>query len=268
MSPRDALRTGSGPALLSAGEQAALARFRPANTVYSRAMIGAVTWLSRHVMTRRNTLHIEGQGSFDAVRTRALRGGSGLLTFSNHVSLFDDPLLVACFGPTKYDELRWVGADALNFFGGPVRASIFGAGKCVPIVRGAGVDQLGLAFLRERLRAGDWVHYFPEGGRTRDPAARLRASLKSGIGRLVVDASPVALAFVHAGMENVLPIGARFPKKGQTVRLRFGAPVVCGPDFLRSLGAGPGGGGEERVAAWAQETLSALQSQLLASARE
>jgi monolysocardiolipin acyltransferase len=155
------------------------------------------------------------------------RGGRGLLTFSNHVSLFDDPLLPCNFGLPRYSDVRWVGADAINFFGSAPKAWLFTAGKAVPLVRGAGLDQPGFHFLRDRLRDGAWVHMFPEGGRTRDPEARMRPLLRPGIGHLMAEARPIALPFYHYGMHRVLPVGARLPRRGNTVRVVFGHPIDC-----------------------------------------
>lgn len=214
--------------------KAAMARFRPRNTLFTRLITRLVVGTSCWVMSRRNRLCLEGQERFTAVSTHAARSGRGLLTFSNHVSLLDDPFLVSNFGLRgfDYDDVRWVAADATNFFGGWLRGVIFSAGKCIPVVRGWGEGQVGFAFMRERLLAGHWVHLFPEGGRTRDPAARLRLPFKSGIGRLLDEARPFALAFSHRGMERVLPIGARWPRKNQQVRLRFGEAHAVDDDFL------------------------------------
>src|SRR3989304_994874 len=108
-----------------------------------------------------------------------------------------------------------------------------GRGKGVPIVRGAGIEQPGFHFLRDRLAEGEWVQIFPEGGRTRDPQALMAESFKSGIGRLMAEARPVILPFYHYGMHEVLPVGAKLPRRGRTVRLVFGEPVDCDDAYLR-----------------------------------
>lgn len=220
-----------------AREQAAVARWKPGRRWYHPLMSVLVVRLSRLVMNALNTLTIEGAERFESL---ADRGGRGLLTFSNHVSLFDDPLVVSNFSLPRYESIRWIAADAVNFFGSPLKAWIFTAGKGVPIVRGSGLAQPGFAFLEDRLGEGAWVHVFPEGGRTRDPRALMRHPFKPGIGRLMTEARPMALPFYHYGMHDILPVASKLPRRGKTVRVLFGDPIDCNDDFLRQVAASAG----------------------------
>ncbi len=179
-----------------------------------------------------NRLEVEGRDRLEAVQSR---GGRGLLTFSNHVSIFDDPLLTSNFTEGAYRRIRWVGADAINFFGTPFKAWLFTAGKAAPIVRGGGIEQPGMQLLRDRLLAGDWVHMFPEGGRTRDPEARLAPEFKPGIGWLVAQAHPITLPFYHYGMQGVLPVGSSRPRAGNRVRVVFGQPLDCTQEWASEV---------------------------------
>ncbi len=252
----DATSPSRGGAL-DARALAAIARFRPADDLAAHLVIRGTVVASRFIMKWRNRLTLEGVERFVSAKER---GGRGLLTFANHVSLLDDPLLVSCLplGPTR--EVRWTAADAFNFFGDPVRGAFFGAGRCVPIVRGAGEDQPGFAFLRERLLAGEWVHIFPEGGRTRDPHGWMRPRLKAGIGRLIDETRPLALPFYHHGMHHVLPVGARLPGRGQHVRLRFGELVDCDDAFVAAIAGGSTGRARwESLAGWGYEVLRRLE---------
>jgi 1-acyl-sn-glycerol-3-phosphate acyltransferase len=217
-------------------EQAAVARWKPGRRWYYPLLAAATINLSRFILHRLNSLTIEGEERFDALRER---GGRGLLTYSNHVSLFDDPLLPSCFKIGGWETVRWVATDAINFFGSRPKAWLFTAGKGVPVVRGSGATQPGLGFLADRLREGAWVHIFPEGGRTRDPQGLMTPAFKPGIGRLMEEARPLALPFYHHGMREVLPIGALRPRRGKTVRLLFGE-VFDSADDLRELAAGDG----------------------------
>ena len=205
-------------------------------------------------MRTANTVEVSGSERLEQAQDLARAQGRGLLTYSNHVSLFDDPWLTACFVDPPWEHLRWVAADSRNFFGSSWKAALFNAGKCVPIVRGAGIEQPGMAFLEQRLRAGDWVHVFPEGGRTREPGAQLRRPFKTGMAHLIRAAAPVLLPFAHRGMEQVLPLGAWLPRTGQRICVAFGAPV----ESERALAA-------RSVAALtrhAEETLTALAGTL------
>ncbi len=218
MTERKTVRDGS---VWSPKARAAVDRFDPRPTRLRRAAAGGVAALSRFLMLRLNRVEVMGRERLDEARALQ-RPGRGLLTFSNHVSLFDDPWLLACFSGPEWSSLRWIAADALNFFGTPLKALVFNAGKAVPVVRGAGLDQPGMRFLAERLEAGDWVHIFPEGGRSRDPEGRLRRPLKSGLAHLVRHSSPMLLGFHHRGMERIAPIGSRLPRIGKRVDVRFG----------------------------------------------
>ncbi len=202
-------------------ERQAVERFDPSASIAREWASVAVAAASRTLMTRLNTVHVHHRHRFEQAR-QAQDLGRGLLTFSNHVGLFDDPWLLSCFCGPEWGRLRWIAADALNFYGSPLRARISGAGKAVPIARGAGLNQPGMHFLAGRLQAGEWVHIFPEGGRSRDPNEGLRLPLKPGIAHLIQQSSPMVLGFTHRGMAAVNPIGRLLPGLGHTVHLDFG----------------------------------------------
>ena len=210
----------------------AVARWKPGQKWYQPFMARVIIRLCRFFMTTLNSLDIERLEQFEALKHRQ---GRGLLTFSNHVSLFDDPILPPNFDLPRYEEIRWAATDAVNFFGSPLVAWFFTLGKGVPIVRGAGLDQSGFHFLRDRLREGQWVHIFPEGGRTRHPMALMTHPFKSGVGRLMAETQPIALPYYHYGMHEILPIGSKIPRLGKTVRLIFGDPIDCDERYLQGV---------------------------------
>ena len=149
---------------------------------YKRMLCGLVVKSSKFIMQKMNTVEFENSDEWNELTQQRDRG---LLSFSNHVSYFDDPLLISNLGTTAYRQVRWIAADHKNFFGTAFKGFIFSAGKCVPIIRGGGLDQPGFDFLLERLRLGEWVHIFPEGGRTREQTGKLKKPFKLGIGRLL-----------------------------------------------------------------------------------
>lgn len=219
-------------------ERRAVQRWNPRARWYHPTIARVVITASRFVTRVMNRLDVEGREHLEAARSRA---GRGLLTFSNHVSLFDDPLLTSNFVRGPYRDIRWVGADALNFFGSPLKAWFFTAGRAAPIVRGGGIEQPGMQLLRDRLKLGDWVHIFPEGGRTRDPDARMTPDFKPGIGWLIAQSHPLAMPFYHSGMQKVLPVSSTRPRVGHRVKVVFGPAINCDAGWandvcLRRLG--------------------------------
>ena len=240
--------------------QRMLAHWNPSPGRLQKLLCAGVVGLSRFIMQGMNSVNFDGTERWDACFRQTKRG---VLSFSNHVSLFDDPLLVSNLGRVRFDDVRWIGADHKNFYGTAVKGFISSAGKCVPLVRGGGLDQLGLTFLVERLKAGDWVHIFPEGGRTRDEKARMRSPFKLGIGQLIAEAKPLAMPFYHYGMHTVLPIGRRLPSARKQVRVLFGDSVVIDESWLQSLQSKRQGVPLYRaIADWSESVLRQLQARL------
>lgn len=204
-----------------------LKHWQPDPQWFHPMVCSSVVNLSRLLLGKLNTIQFEGRERWDklfgpAGESWEREDGRGLLSFSNHVSLFDDPLLISNLGATQYAHVRWIAADHINFFDNRLKGLIYSAGKCVPIIRGGGLNQPGFDFLVERLKKGEWVHIFPEGGRSREKDHRLQLPLKIGIGKLIFEANPVLMPFYHYGMQNILPIGAKVPKTKKTIKVLFG----------------------------------------------
>jgi monolysocardiolipin acyltransferase len=234
----------------------AIRHWHPEDAWYKPFTCAVVVQLSRLLMRGLNQLYFERREYWDqAFAQRSV----GLLSFSNHVSLFDDPLLISNLGKTSYSEVRWIPADHINFFGSYLKGLLFSAGKCVPIIRGGGLDQPGFSFLLDRLKNGEWVHIFPEGGRTREAGARLRTPFKQGIGRLLVEAKPLALPFYHLGMERILPIGSSVPRVGKEVHVLFGKPTAIDSAWVDQLEAPQKP--SAKATEWAQSELEHLENE-------
>ena len=247
------------------GEEA-LKHWRPDQQWYSAAICASVVKLSKLVLGRLSDLQFEGRERWDALFTSEAQSERksaqrGLLSFSNHVSLFDDPLLVSNLGETAFQQVRWIAADHINFFGNQLKGIIYSSGKCVPIIRGGGLKQPGFDFLAERLKFGDWVHIFPEGGRSREGEHRLQLPLKVGIGKLICEAQPILMPFYHYGMQNVLPIGRSVPRLGKRVTVRFGEPTVTSETWLTELGVSDvqDSAAWSLTTEWARDELLALE---------
>ena len=78
------------------------------------------------------------------------------------------------------------------------------------------------------------------------------------IAHLVREARPLLLPFHHRGMHEVLPIGARVPRIGRRLTLRFG-PHLDSNDGLADRD-------ERAVIAWVEERLLALEAETLQAA--
>ena len=214
--------------------------WRPNQRWYHSTICGTVVCLSKLILGKLNYLTFEGKDRWDRLfgktgESWADAAGRGLLSFSNHVSLFDDPLLLSNLSVTKFEHVRWIAADHINFFGNNLKGFIYSGGKCVPIIRGGGLDQPGFDFLIKRLKEGDWVHIFPEGGRSRESNHCLQLPLKLGIGKLMYEAKPVVMPFYHYGMHHVLPIGKLLPRIHKNIVVRFGQSSVLDEEWWQSL---------------------------------
>ncbi|KAG6535649.1 hypothetical protein ZIOFF_000672 [Zingiber officinale] len=156
--------------------------------------------------------------------------GKPLLTVSNHVAAVDDPLVIASLLPPSSllnaHDLRWTLCATDRCFRNPLLSAFFHCLKVLPVSRGDGVYQKGMDSALSKLNNGGWVHIFPEGSRSRD-GGRTMAAAKRGVGRLVIDAdtTPIVIPFVHAGMQEIMPIGTHFPKIGKNVTVLIGDPL-------------------------------------------
>ncbi|XP_012089006.1 tafazzin [Jatropha curcas] len=153
-----------------------------------------------------------------------------LLTVSNHVASVDDPFVIASLLPPRVlldaHNLRWTLCASDRCFRNPVTSAFFRSVKVLPVSRGDGIYQKGMDLAIAKLNSGGWVHIFPEGSRSRD-GGKTMGSSKRGVGRLVLDADtvPMVIPFVHTGMQEIMPIGANFPRIGKTVTVLVGDPI-------------------------------------------
>ncbi|KAG2448338.1 hypothetical protein HYH02_006920 [Chlamydomonas schloesseri] len=195
-----------------------------------RMVLLAVGSAARAYMTGLNSTSVEGGGHLAAALERP--AGQALITVCNHVAALDDPLVVSALLPEaalqQPDKLRWTLCASDRCFRYAALVPLFRAAKVLPVVRGGGLAQPGMAAAESRLAAGDWVHIFPEG--TRSPDGVTLGAVRKGVGRLVASVPeeappPLVVPFVHRGMEGVLPRGAVLPATGQKIDVMVGEPI-------------------------------------------
>ncbi|VDK57153.1 unnamed protein product [Anisakis simplex] len=107
-----------------------------------------------------------------------------LITVANHRCMIDDPLVWALFSWREFfanlSRCRYTLTAHNICFTKAWHTTLFSLGRCVPVVRGAGVRQKGVDFCIEKLADNNWVHVFPEGKVTPHPIR-----IKWGVARLV-----------------------------------------------------------------------------------
>ncbi len=153
-----------------------------------------------------------------------------VVTVANHHSCMDEPLLwPAILGVRdvwNHRLMRWALAAHDICFSNRIHAAFFAYGKSIPVVRGAGLQQPGVAFCAERLAHDNaWAHLYPE-GRVNYEKRPMR--LKWGVGHLVATApkTPVLVPVYHLGMDDVLPMKRPYiPRLFKKVTCVVGEPI-------------------------------------------
>ena len=151
----------------------------------------------------------------------------GLITVSNHTSVFDDPVLQACI--VKFlppDLMRWGVCKESICFRNALAASFTGAGKVLPVKVGDGVEQIAFKAVGRRLAEGEWIHIYPEAaciqsgsigrgqlfGCRSEEKAKTIGLFKWGVGKLAARTAfqennlpPIIIPYYHTGMDKVKP---------------------------------------------------------------
>jgi 1-acyl-sn-glycerol-3-phosphate acyltransferase len=251
-----------------------------------RSRILAYPFVLSNLLTR---YEIHGREHLLAALERQQRNGNGIITISNHQSLFDDPIVLhALLGipdftveskiwwstpcesnfspkghnlsarcvqyfsdvsnmvffarPTKknkiievpdnYQEVLWRrgGSELMDKVSARARAegmdseaylrSFVTAGSAQSL---ASLNQAGMIEACARIDSGDWLHFFPEGGRSRTGEPRRP---RHGVGKVLYHSrDAIVVPFCFCGMQDVLPISALVPRPMKRVVVKVGEPV-------------------------------------------
>lgn len=143
---------------------------------------------------------------------------------SNHQAMIDG-FLVGAFAYFPRSLVKpvlfpWIPAAYENFFGNPIMAFLSDNWKCIPVKPGR-KDFGAMKRMAECLKDGTMI-VFPEGTRSRD--GRILPP-RSGIGYVMLQTHPRAIPVCMDGMDRTLPVGAFWPRVGNTIFLYFGKPV-------------------------------------------
>ncbi|MDX1578907.1 MAG: lysophospholipid acyltransferase family protein [Gemmatimonadota bacterium] len=156
-------------------------------------------------------------------RSRVPRERNTLL-LSNHQSMIDSFAVgYSAFYPVSWLRpflIPWNPAAEENFFKNRFFSWLFHQFKCIP-VRPGRRDIKAIHRSVRALRDGTMI-LFPEGTRSRDGAiGRGRA----GAGVVILGTQPFVVPVTIDGMDDVLPVGARFPRLGRRISVYFGRPM-------------------------------------------
>lgn len=224
-------------------------------------IIGFVGAFSKILMTGLNNLHMYDMDIlYEAIEHRD--NSLGLLTFSNHQSVVDDPFLLAAMLPSRIllnsGLMRW-GLCSLDIcFQSAIVSRTLRLGKALPVQRQGGISQQFLRNAAEKLSVGDWVHIFPE-GRVRQVGMGYS---KRGIGKLLAmtyearQGLPLIIPMYHEGAECVMPqdkisnhLDSIIPRTGRNLFAMTGEPIDVNPIFERLMPACADAGGTKLDAA-------------------
>jgi 1-acyl-sn-glycerol-3-phosphate acyltransferase len=84
------------------------------------------------------------------------------------------------------------------------------------------LNQIGLLEACARCDTGDWIHIFPEGGRSRTVQL---GRVHAGLGKILYYTDPIVVPLCMYGTQDVLPIDALVPRLHKSVVVTVGYPI-------------------------------------------
>ncbi|KAH8918332.1 acyltransferase-domain-containing protein [Atractiella rhizophila] len=175
---------------------------------------------------------VEGLQAFKALLDNPKRT-RGVLTFANHRSVVDDPLIWGVLPKDHYREsrrIRWTLGASDICFTNPVFRRFFTEGQVIETFRGNGIYQKAVDNSTSLLNRGHWVHIFPEGYVNQShPYQLLR--FRWGIARMLMETKelPYIVPVWIKGFEDIMPEDRGFPRflprLGAELSISFGTPL-------------------------------------------
>lgn len=145
------------------------------------------------------------------------------ILLSNHQSMIDSFLVGMCaYYPWSWINpylIPWNPAAEENFYGHRLLAWFSDQWKCIPVREGR--RDIKALYRMMAALSESTMTLFPEGTRTRDGTI---GKGRPGAGLLVLGNRPTVIPVVIEGMDEVLPVGTKWPRMGKRVYVYFGKP--------------------------------------------
>ena len=142
----------------------------------------------------------------------------GVIVASNHLSILDPPLITVSVARLIGRQVRYMAkAEAFEMpVVGPILRAYGGFG-----VRRGRADREAYRAAQEVLASGAWLGLAPEGTRSRTGHL---GEPKPGVALLAVRSGATVLPVGISGSDRAWPVGARLPRPGSRMTIRFGTP--------------------------------------------
>lgn len=169
----------------------------------------------------------------DAIQSK--RAGVPVITVSNHVDEWDDPAVLAALPLTEWNQ-RIRPFHSLGHCRSQTEESLyyrrFVQSHVLPVRVGDGIRQPALAdaaaFLQSAGASDPWLHVFVEGAPDARSGTELRAPIKHGIARVILECQPVRpliLPFIHTPSARGTCVYPGRPIDGGVLMARMPADV-------------------------------------------
>lgn len=181
-------------------------------------LTGLVMWI---FMYRLNKTIIVGKENLPYCRNR--------LIISNHLTMIDSWFIsmVFCWPQAIKKPLLvpWNLPEEKNFMRRQPLKLMCQLWQCIPLNRGTGDLFSKMPEITDKLRRGSLM-IFPEGTRSRRPRGGVLYRWTAGSGRLAYETKATVIPVAIRGIEDVLPVGRRFPHFGKKIIIVIGRPIT------------------------------------------